>query len=138
MDNLQPGFPTRVFMAALRDTLGPTKPLQFIAVKDIGILAAQAFTRPQDYDRRALGLAGDELTVGQIGDVFAAQTGARLEGTWWALGAVLKYLVGDMGRMVEWFGSEGYGADIAGVRRLHPGLMDLGTWIREESKFPKV
>lgn len=138
MDNLQPGFPTRVFLAALRDTLGPSKPLQWIATKDIGVFAGKAFLSPAEYNHRALGLAGDELTVSQLSEVFQKETGAALDGTFWALGAVLKYMVGDMGKMVDWFGSDGYGADIKGLKGMHPGLMDLGTWIREESNFPKA
>ena len=138
MDNLAPGFPTRVFLAALRDTLGPAKPLQWIAVKDIGVFASKAFLSPQEYNHRAIGLAGDELTVDQLAEVFEKETGGKLEGTWWALGATLKYMVADMGKMVDWFGAEGYGADVQARRKEYEGLMDLGTWIREESSFPKV
>lgn len=138
MDNLQPGFPSRVFMAALRDTLGPSKPLQWVATRDIGIFAAKAFTTPADFNHRALGLAGDELTVDQLSAVFLKETGAPLDGTWWVLGATLKYMVADMGKMVDWFGAEGYGADVRALRAVHPGLMDLGTWVREESSFPKA
>lgn len=138
MDNLAPGFPTRVFLAALRDTLGPSKPLQWIAVKDIGIFASKAFLSPQQYNHRAIGLAGDELTVDQLAEVFEKETGGKLEGTWWAFGATLKYMVADMGKMVDWFGAEGYGADIQARRKEHEGLMDLGTWIRQESSFPKA
>lgn len=137
MDNLQPGFPSRVFMAALRDTLG-TKPLQWIAVKDIGVFAGKAFTSPDDYNHRAIGLAGDELTTEQLSAVFKEQTGSPLDGTFWFLGATLKYMVADMGKMVDWFGSDGYGADIAGLKKMHPGLTDMGTWIREQSSFPKA
>ena len=59
MDNLAPGFPTQVFMAALRDTLGD-KALQWVATADIGTFAKLAFCSPQEYNHKALGLAGDE------------------------------------------------------------------------------
>lgn len=137
MDNLQPGFPSRVFMAALRDTLG-TKPIQWIAVKDIGVFAAKAFQQPAEFNHRALGLAGDELTTDQLSEVFKKETGTPLDGTFWALGAFLKFMVGDMGKMVDWFGSDGYGADIEGLRKMHPDMLDLGAWIRKESSFPKA
>jgi len=32
-------------------------------------------------------------------------------------------------------GTDGYGADIQKVRKTHPGLLDLETWIKEESDF---
>ena len=137
MDNLMPGFPSRVFMAALRDTLNG-KPLQWVAVRDIGVFAGLSFQSPEEYNHRAIGLAGDELTVDQLSQAFQKQTGSPLDGTFWALGAFLKYMVGDMGLMVDWFGAEGYGANIENNKKLHPGMMDMETWIREESSFPKA
>lgn len=137
MDNLQPGFPSRVFMAALRDTLG-SKPLQWVAVKDIGIFAAKAFQQPEEFNHQAIGLAGDELTTDQLSEVFKNQTGSPLDGTFWALGAFLKYMVADMGKMVDWFGSDGYGADIQSLRKTHPEMLDMGAWIQKESSFPKA
>merc|ERR1711977_407576 len=77
MDNLAPGFPTQVFMAAMRETLG-SKPNQWIAVKDIGIFAALAFKNPQQYNHKAIGLAGDELTHQQLSQAFEKKTGQPL------------------------------------------------------------
>ncbi|KAI0004842.1 NAD(P)-binding protein [Xylariaceae sp. FL0662B] len=59
MDNLAPDFPTKVFLAALHNTLG-NKPLQWVATPDIGVFAAKAFFDPGRWDRKAVGLAGDE------------------------------------------------------------------------------
>ncbi|KAK5627567.1 hypothetical protein RRF57_003282 [Xylaria bambusicola] len=57
MDDLTPGFSTKVFLAALRNWLGD-KSMQWIAVRDIGNFAAQAFTDTQKWNRKAVGLAG--------------------------------------------------------------------------------
>jgi hypothetical protein len=40
-----------------------------------------------------------------------------------------------MGTMLKWFGSDGYGADIKNVRDMHPGLLDMETWLKEESDY---
>ncbi|OQO10009.1 hypothetical protein B0A48_04364 [Cryoendolithus antarcticus] len=137
MDNLAPGFPTKVFMAALRDTLG-TKPLQWVAASDIGHFVKLAFENPSEYNHKALGLAGDELTVDQIAAVFKKATGTPLEGTFWFLGSFLKYMVADLGVMINWFGSDGYGANIPELRKRHPGLLDMESWIKTKSAFPKA
>ncbi|KAK5114109.1 hypothetical protein LTR62_002678 [Meristemomyces frigidus] len=137
MDNLQPGFPTQVFMAAMRDTLG-TKPNQWIATHDIGVFASLAFSQPSTYNHRALGLAGDELTPQQLSQAFKNATGKPMDGTFWFLGGVLKYMVAELGTMINWFGSDGYRADIAARRKEYPGLMDLETWIRTKSAFTAV
>ncbi|KAI7222490.1 NAD(P)-binding protein [Hortaea werneckii] len=134
MDNLAPGFPTQVFMAAMRETLG-SKPNQWIAVKDIGIFAALAFKNPQQYNHKAIGLAGDELTHQQLSQAFEKKTGQPLEGTFWFLGSFLKYMVAELGTMIDWFASDGYKANIPELKKMHPGLMDLETWIEKESAF---
>ena len=134
MDNLQPGFPTQVFMAAMRDTL-KGKPNQWIATADIGVFAKLAFESPEKFNHRAIGLAGDELTHDQLSQAFKNKTGNGLDGTFWFLGSILKHLVGELGTMIDWFGSKGYKANIPELRKMHPGLMDMETWIENESNF---
>lgn len=134
MDNLAPGFPSQVFMAALRDTLGD-KALQWVATADIGTFAKLAFTKPQEYNHKALGLAGDELNPAQISEVFKQKTGSGLDGTFGFLGSFLKYMVAELGVMINWFGTDGYKADIQALKKQHSGLMDMGTWIEKESSF---
>ncbi|QDS69608.1 hypothetical protein FKW77_008741 [Venturia effusa] len=136
MDNLQPGFPTKVFMAALSNNLGD-KPLQWIATKDIGVFAAKAFANPQEYNKKAISLAGDNLNVQGLTEAFGNATGTPIAPTFGLLGSVLTTMVGEMGTMVRWFGSDGYGADIGKLKSMHPGLLDMESWIKEESKFPK-
>ncbi|KAL2127854.1 hypothetical protein VTI74DRAFT_10086 [Chaetomium olivicolor] len=69
MDNLAPGFAGKVFLTLLRDTI-KEKPLQWVATKDIGSFAAEAFHDPGTWNRKAVGLAGDELTFTQLSQVF--------------------------------------------------------------------
>lgn len=134
MDNLEPGFQTQVFMAAMRDTL-KSKPCQWVATRDIGIFVKNAFSDPQTYNHMSLGLAGDNLTSAELSLAFKNKTGQPLDGTWWFLGSFLKYMVGELGLMIDWFANEGYGCDIAECKRLHPGLMNMEEWIVKESKF---
>jgi hypothetical protein len=42
-----------------------------------------------------------------------------------------------MGLMFKWFGTDGYGADIAALRKIHPGLLSFGQYLEKESKFEK-
>ena len=137
MDNLAPGMQSRVFLASLNSTLKPGQPLQWIACRDIGVFAAKAFENPSEYNGKAIGLAGDELTVDQTSEAFKAATGEALTPTWSILGSALKLVSGELRAMINWFGSEGYGVDIEAARKIHPALMDLRTWIAEDSKFEK-
>ncbi|KAM3079621.1 hypothetical protein ACMFMG_006033 [Clarireedia jacksonii] len=134
MDNLQPGFQTSVFVTALRDTLND-KPLQWVATSDIGKFAAKAFKQPDRWNHKAVGLAGDELTVSQLSDSFNEAIGRPAATTYSFFGSALKWAVPEMGTMLNWFADEGYGANIAALKKEEPGLLDMKTWLKQKSAF---
>ncbi|EGU83177.1 hypothetical protein FOXB_06299 [Fusarium oxysporum f. sp. conglutinans Fo5176] len=124
MENLEPGFATKVFLTMIRDTL-KNKPLQWTATEDIGFFAAEAFTDPQAWGKQAISLAGDEITFAQLSEAFEHATGGPAGTTFGLLGKALKYGVAELGIMVNWFRDEGYGADLAKVRQLNPGAKTM-------------
>lgn len=132
MDNLAPGFAGKVFLTMLRDTI-KEKPLQWVATKDIGRIAAEAFHNPDNWNRRAIGLAGDELTFSQLSLAFQKVTGKPVGTTVGLLGKALKHGVSEMGTMVEWFRDEGYGADLLENRRAVPDMMTMEAWLKESA-----
>lgn len=134
MDNMQPGFQTKVFLTALRDTLDG-KPLQWVATADIGVFAAKAFAEPAQWNHKAVGLAGEETDMAGLSAAFESKTGAPVGTTYSFLGSALLWGVQEMGTMIQWFKTDGYGADIEKLRRMHPGLMTLETWLEEKSGF---
>lgn len=134
MDNLQPGFPGKVFLTALRNTL-QGKPLQWVATSDIGFFGAEAFHNPAAWDKKAVGLAGDELTFTDLSKKFEVATGSPAGTTFGVFGTALKYGVKELGTMINWFRDEGYRADIAALRKVHPGLMNMETWLKTKSAF---
>lgn len=64
MENLEM-TPPPMFMTLMRSVL-QRKPLQLIAVRDIGKWAALAFSRPTEYMGRSIEIAGDEVTYEQM------------------------------------------------------------------------
>lgn len=104
-------------------------PLQMIAVKDIGAVAATALLDPQSIPDSAIEIAGDELTGSQIAAAYAKHTGmpARYE----ALPLSVLDDSYDMQAMFRWFAdSAAYQADLAQVRALVPEVLDLPAWLR--------
>lgn len=134
MDNLQPGFQSKVFMTALDNTLKGKK-LQWVATSDIGAFAAMAFDKPDEWNHEAIGLAGDDLDVDEVNKAFKNTTGSPLGTTFGFLGSTLMYMVGELGTMIRWFKTDGYGADIEKLRKLYPGTLTMEQWIREKSSF---
>lgn len=136
MDNIKPAFTTKVFFAGWQSALGE-KPLQLVAVSDIGRAGAQAFINPAKYNKRAIGLAGDEVNLGQMSKVFEKVTGAPVPITYGFLGSAFLWGVKEMGLMMRWLKEYGYGADVEGCRKTYPGMIDFETYLRNQSGYPK-
>ncbi|KAK3057730.1 hypothetical protein LTS18_011468, partial [Coniosporium uncinatum] len=96
-----------------------------------------AFQSPQEWNHKALGLAGDELTFDEMAEVFKQKTGQPLGTTWSFLGQTLMYMVAELGHMIKWFGDEGYKADVQALRKMNPEMLDTGAWVEKKSNFVK-
>lgn len=129
MENFQTGMATKVFLAAMRDTLGD-KPLQLIAVKDIGIAAAKAFQSPDAWNKKATGLATEEVSYKQLSDIWQRATGSPAPGSFGVLGWILKRAVKELGIMINWFGRVGYGVDVESNKKFNPTPVTLESWLR--------
>ncbi|KAF2035245.1 NmrA family protein-like protein [Setomelanomma holmii] len=132
MDNLEPGFKTKVFLAALRDTL-QGKSLQWVSVEDIGRFGARAFREPKEWNARAEALAGSELTIDEMNGCFERSIGSPVPATYGFFGSALKWAVTEVNVMITWFATEGYGADIGKLKKLEPELSDFETWLASKS-----
>ncbi|KAK1251716.1 hypothetical protein MKX07_007195 [Trichoderma sp. CBMAI-0711] len=138
MDNLDGGFFGKLFATAIKLKLsGDTaKPLQLVATEDIGHVAAEAFLRPEEYSGKAISLAGDEVTFQQLSDIFREKTGSPVPVTWDVVARMVLAMSKEMRTMFDFFEREGYGADVAALRRQYPQLKDLRTWL-ESSPYVK-
>lgn len=140
MDGLTPNFMGKVFATFLKIGLKPSKPLAFVATSDIGFFAAEAFLQPEnlEYKNKAISLAGDELTFGQLSQVFRERLGYEIPTTFHFLARFIMWMVKELGIMFKWFDEgEGFTVDIPKLRRMNPGLKDFGAWLETESGFPK-
>lgn len=134
LDNLTSGFFGKVFVTCFKIAL-KGRPLQLIATSDIGYFAAEGFLNPERYAGQGLSLAGDELTFDQFAKIFEQKTGQSIPMTFRPLCSLLLSLVKDFGYMFQWFHDEGYKADIAELKKIHPELKDFGTWLDTESEW---
>ncbi len=115
----------------LGQPLDPAKPLQQVAVDDIGAFAALAFADPDRWLGQAVDLAGDELTGPQSAEVFGRVIGRPVRYVQTSLDQIRQYM-GDEGvTMFEWFDEVGYEADIPALRALYPRLTTLEQWLRK-------
>lgn len=132
MDNLEPGMKSKVFLTALRDTL-KGKPNQWVSVEDIGIFGARAFREPKEWNARAEGLAGSELTMDEMNGCFERAIGQPVPYAFSFMGSALMWAVTELNVMINWFADEGYGVDIAKLKKEEPQLCDFERWLKERS-----
>ena len=110
--------------------LRPEKGVQIIAVEDIAVFVALAFADTKTFLGKTFELAGDELTEAQTAETFAKVIGrpvtlAASTGGWGNASEE------EMKAAYNFFNGEGYDADIAALRKLHPGLLNLEKYLRK-------
>lgn len=112
----------------VRQPLPEDIPLQMVAVRDIGRVAASILLGGTAVEGKGVEIAGDELTGPQIAAAFGEAAGlpARYE----ALPLEALAGMGDAATMFEWFTKlPAYQADFAATRKLDPEVLDLKAWI---------
>ncbi|KZF25439.1 NAD(P)-binding protein [Xylona heveae TC161] len=134
MENYTPGFMGKTFATLWKVSVGDKK-LQLISTADIGYFAAQAFIHPEQYHNKALSLAGDDLTFFEASEIFKSKTGAEMSTTFDIIASGITWASKEMGLMFKWFREEGYGANVAELKKIHPGLLGFGDWLKEKSAF---
>ncbi len=110
--------------------LSPARPMQGVAVDDIGGFVAMAFADPEAWIGREFELAGDELTLPGYAGAMARALGVSVEYVqvpWEAMREQSE----DLYRMYDFFERVGYQADTRALRAEYPTLHTFEQWIAE-------
>jgi uncharacterized protein YbjT (DUF2867 family) len=119
----------------LRMALSPETRLQMIAVHDIGVFAALAFEGREGVAGRTLEIAGDELSMTELAQTFAAAAGRPVQFQRQPF-AELEARNAETAKMFGWFEAGGYQADLAALRRVNPDLATLASWLTSGTWTP--
>jgi uncharacterized protein YbjT (DUF2867 family) len=110
------------------------KKLQFIAVEDIGIVAAKAIAEPEQFGGKTINLAGDELSVEGLQAVFKKVTGqsaGKAPIPSFLARMMLNY---DLSQMFKFFYEVGYDTDISEVKKIHPSVLTFEEYLSKKTK----
>lgn len=127
MTNLmeQPSIMRFIALSMSKGTIA-TKPLQMIAVEDIGNWVVHMFMHPKAYIGQAVEIAGDAVTFDKMVAAYKnvyGKTPASIK----LPGGLFSQ--GDLGKMFTWISKHGYEADIAANRKAIPGLLTYEQFI---------
>ena len=114
----------------LAQPFDPDKPLQQVAVEDIGAFAAIAFENPDRWIGREVDLAGDEQSMTEIADTFSRVIGRKVsyyQVPW----DQFEEQIGEEGTLnFRWINDVGYEADIGALRQEYPELTTFERYLR--------
>jgi uncharacterized protein YbjT (DUF2867 family) len=113
--------------------LQPTTSLQMIAVEDVGLFGAMAFTHAAQMKGRELDIAGDSKTMPETAAILSRALGRTIEFQQLPIDAV-RQNSDDLATMLEWFDEVGYDADITGIEReFGVRMVSLEAWARKQA-----
>ena len=114
----------------LPQPLDPDKPLQMIDADDIGVFAAMAFDDPERWIGREVDIAGDELTMPEIAGTLSRVIGHNVDYFQVPWEGFEEQMGEEYAVMYRWFNDYGYEADIAALKKEHPGLVTFEQYLR--------
>jgi uncharacterized protein YbjT (DUF2867 family) len=133
MDFLNPIFLDGLRAGELRMALPPSRPLQYVSVRDIGRFAAAIVDRGAEVFGRRFEIASDERTGEETAKVLGRAIGRHIRYVDFPP-AALRAHSKDIAVMFEWLDAVGYAADRAELRQAFPevGWQSLEDWAREQ------
>ena len=114
----------------LAQPLDPDKPLQQVAVEDIGAFAAIAFGNPDSWIGREVDLAGDEQSMSEIAETYGRVIGREVSYYQVPWDQFEEQMGEEATLNLRWINDVGYEADIAALRQEYPELTSFERYLR--------
>ena len=108
---------------------GEDKGIAWMAVKDVGVVAASVFGRPESYIGRSLTLVADVKSLGECRDIYHDVMGKPP--VTFPLPAWLfdRFTRGDVTAIWRWVKTGEFELDTAPTRAIHPGALTVREWM---------
>jgi uncharacterized protein YbjT (DUF2867 family) len=114
----------------LAQPLDPDKPLQQVAVEDVGAFAAIAFENPDSWIGREVDLAGDEQSMSEIAETYGRVIGREVSYYQVPWDQFEEQMGEEATLNLRWINDVGYEADIAALRQEYPELTSFERYLR--------
>jgi uncharacterized protein YbjT (DUF2867 family) len=114
----------------LAQPLDPDKPLQQVAVEDVGAFAAIAFENSDSWIGREVDLAGDEQSMSEIAQTYGRVIGREVSYYQVPWDQFEEQMGEEATLNLRWINDVGYEADIAALRQEYPELTSFERYLR--------
>jgi uncharacterized protein YbjT (DUF2867 family) len=114
----------------LAQPFDPDKPLQQVAVEDVGAFTAIAFEKPDRWIGREVDLAGDEQSMTEIAQTFGRVIGREVNYYQVPWDQFEEQMGEEATLNLRWINDVGYEADIAALRQEYPELTTFERYLR--------
>ena len=104
---------------------------QWIAASDIGFFVGEALDNPDEWNGKALDIAGDEMTLAEYVDELSYSIGLDIHHQQISWESFENQAGEEMTLMTRWFDEKGYGIDVAALREQYPNLKTYREFLRE-------
>ena len=122
-----------MWWGTMRRMVGADKKLCWIAIDDLGAIAARVFADPQAHIGQAYTVAGDCRSIAEAADIFKRVSGKRPLAIPIPLWLIRRVVSADVVPMWEWMGKNPVTVDLEPARRILPEIMDMERWLRTRS-----
>jgi uncharacterized protein YbjT (DUF2867 family) len=116
--------------ASFGSPMSPGKPLQEVAVRDIGRIVAEAFDAPTSWLGRAIEIAGDEYTMTEMAAKLSNTLGKEVQFEQIPWAAFEEAAGEELTIMFRWFEEVGYSVDIDALRAQFSKPTSMAEYLR--------
>ncbi|KAH8807050.1 hypothetical protein DL96DRAFT_1536528 [Flagelloscypha sp. PMI_526] len=126
------GLGRAIVLGLFAAALGKRGTIQLIAVADVAYFAAESLLSPEQYAGQEIALAGDEVTIPQLAEIYRQiQYGGRSKASVaWIPGFVVNLLPQKTVKMFKFLEEDGSHVNIFELRQQYPGLLSVEGWLR--------
>jgi len=117
--------------------VGADRPVKWVSVDDIGVAAATAFARRDEFVGKAIPLVGDTKSISEARATFAKVNGKRPFALPMPTFLFRRFISEDLVLMWKWLATSSMDGDVATTRALVPEPLDMETWLGARSASPQ-
>lgn len=126
-------FPAASTWHVMPKTIGPTRPVGWLAVDDFAAVAVKAFTEPKRFIGRDLTLVADVQSIDEARQSWRAVMGRSPRRFPMPVWLFERFVGVDETTMWRWLRDNEIDLDVQPTRDLHPTALTVGEWLRRHT-----